>query len=237
MLAINGQTPRSFRQPALSLTSIASMLAPTGDCVCQLTHVLTDTAFSRASPLPQGNEHAHPNLSAPPDGIHTPISEKSYINHRGSSVALRAHYSDSPAEAPLSNKSLRILIADEQHFNRLRIERGFNQLGYYGVAPVQNLEELLVLVEYASEPFDLLLVNAALAGDQLDLVAFCVDNRQLDRVLIYDCQRARLPSIPTGEQPKVQVSRVALPDLAAIQRLMAQVDPQQPFVGTVISVR
>ncbi|WP_150768271.1 response regulator [Pseudomonas fluorescens] len=137
----------------------------------------------------------------------------------------------------MSNKSLRILIADEQHFNRLRIERGFNQLGYYGVAPVQNLEELLVLVEYASEPFDLLLVNAALAGDQLDLVAFCVDNRQLDRVLIYDCQRARLPSIPTGEQPKVQVSRVALPDLAAIQRLMAQVDPQQPFVGTVISVR
>ncbi|WP_223547566.1 hypothetical protein [Pseudomonas sp. A-B-19] len=36
----------------------------------------------------------------------------------------------------MPNKSLRILIADAQHFNRLRIERLFNQLGYFRVAPV-----------------------------------------------------------------------------------------------------
>jgi CheY-like chemotaxis protein len=137
----------------------------------------------------------------------------------------------------LSNKSLRILIADEQHFNRLRIERWFNQLGYYRVAPVQSLEELLTLVEYGCAPFDLLVINAALAGGKLDLLDFCLDNRQLDRVLIYDGQQARLPPIPPCEQQKVQVSHALLPDLASIQRLMMVADPRLPFVGTVISVR
>lgn len=114
-------------------------------------------------------------------------------------------------------KSLRILIADEQHFNRLRIERCFNQLGHFAVAPVQSLEELLVLVEYASEPFDLLVVNAALAGGKLNLLDFCLDNDQLDHVLIYDGQQARLPAIPTEKPRKVQVSHAVLPDFGMIQ--------------------
>lgn len=125
----------------------------------------------------------------------------------------------------MSNKSLRILIADEQHFNRLRIERWFNQLGYYRVAPVQSLEELLTLVEYAREPFDLLVIDAALAGGNLDLVDYCLDNRQLERVLIYDSQQAWLPPFPARGQQKIQVSHV-LPDLASIQCLMAFVDSQ-----------
>ncbi|MBV6825927.1 response regulator [Pseudomonas sp. PD9R] len=137
----------------------------------------------------------------------------------------------------MSNKSLRILIADEQHFNRLRVERWFNQLGYYRVAPVQDLEELLSLVEYGCQPFDLLVINAALPGGKLDLLDFCLDNRQLDRVLIYDGQQAQLPPIPPCEQQKVQVSHASLPDLLSIQRLMAIIDRQRPFVGTVISVR
>ncbi|BCX69571.1 chemotaxis protein CheY [Pseudomonas izuensis] len=137
----------------------------------------------------------------------------------------------------MSNKSLRILIADEQHFHRLRIERWFNQLGYYGVAPVQSLEELLILVEYASEPFDLLVVDAALADGKLDLLDLCLDNRQLDHVLIYNGAQAGLSPIPACEKQGVQVSHASLPDLASIQRLMAVVDPRLPFVGTVISVR
>ncbi|WP_419709296.1 response regulator [Pseudomonas sp. NFX224] len=137
----------------------------------------------------------------------------------------------------MSNKSLRILIADEQHFNRMKIERLFNQLDYFRVAPVPSLEELLTLVEYACEPFDLLVVNAALAGAKLDLLDFCLDNRQLDRVLIYDGQQTDLLPIPACGQQKVQVSHALLPDFASIQRLMALVDPRLPFVGTVISVR
>lgn len=64
----------------------------------------------------------------------------------------------------MPNKALRILIADEQHFQRMRIERLFNRLDYYRVAPVRDLAELLTLVEYGSEPFDLVVINASLAG-------------------------------------------------------------------------
>lgn len=55
----------------------------------------------------------------------------------------------------MTNKALRILIADEQHFHRLKTERLFNQLGYYRVAPVHSLVQMLTLVEYGCEPFDL----------------------------------------------------------------------------------
>lgn len=148
------------------------------------------------------------------------ISEKSYRKPRGSSVALRASSIALAAEVILPKPS-RILIADEQHFNRLRIERSFNQLGYFGVAPVQSLEELLILVEYASEPFDLLLVNAALAGGTLDLLDFCLDNGHLKRALIYNGLQAQLPAIPTEKPRKVQMSHAALPDSAMIEGLMA----------------
>jgi len=150
---------------------------------------------------------------------------------------LRPHSSDTFLGRTLSNKSLRILIADEQHFNRLRIERWFNQLNYFRIAPVQNLEELLSLVEYGGEPFDLLIINAALPGGKLDLLDYCLDNRQLDRVLIYDGQQAQLPPVPACERQKIQVSHASLPDPGTIQRLMAIIDPRLPFVGTVISVR
>jgi CheY-like chemotaxis protein len=106
----------------------------------------------------------------------------------------------------MTNKALRILIADEQHFHRMKIERLFNQLGYYRVAPVQSLAEMLNLVEYGCEPFDLVVINASLAYGALDLRGFFLDNRQVHYSLIYDGH-------PT------------LPDLVSIRRLMALIDP------------
>lgn len=133
------------------------------------------------------------------------------------------------------NKTLRILIADEQHFQRLRIERLFNQLDYYRVAPVQSLEELLTLIEYGGVPFDLVVVNASLSGGALDLTDYFLDNPLVRHALIY--ASAPLPPVPFARPQKVQLSDAALPDLMTIQQLMMTVDPQLPFVGTVISVR
>ncbi|WP_053157212.1 hypothetical protein [Pseudomonas sp. P1.8] len=134
----------------------------------------------------------------------------------------------------MPNKSLRILIADTQHFHRMRIEWLFNQLGYFRVAPVQGVNELLSLMEYSTEPFDLVVVNGALADGQLNLLDFFVDNPQARHVFIFDGLQAQLPIIAGGH---VQVSHAALPELASITQLMATVDPRQPFIGTVISVR
>lgn len=137
----------------------------------------------------------------------------------------------------MSNKALRILIADELHFHRMKVERLFNQLDYYRIAPVHSLEELLTLVEYSGEPFDLVVINASLASGALNLFDFFLDNQQVHHALIYDGQQAQLPPVPACVQQRVEVSHAMLPDLASITRLMAIVDPHLPFVGTVISVR
>ena len=136
---------------------------------------------------------------------------------------------------PLLNKALRILIADKQHFQRLRIERLFNQLGYYRVAPAQNLEELLTLIEYGELPFDLVVINASLSDEALNLADYFLDSPQVRHALIY--AGAQLPPLPVCGPQKVHLSDAALPDLMSIQRLITTVDPRVPFVGTVISVR
>ena len=119
----------------------------------------------------------------------------------------------------------------------MRIERLLNQLNYYCIAPVHDLEELLTLIEYGCEPFDLVVINASLANGALNLLDFFRDNPQVRHAFIYDGQRAALPPIPARDQQKIQVSLAVLPDLSSIQRCMALVDPRLPSVGTVISVR
>ena len=93
------------------------------------------------------------------------------------------------------------------------------------------------LVEYSGEPFDLVVINASLAGGALNLFDFFLDNQQVHHALIYDGQLAQLPPIPACVQQTVEVSHAMLPDLASIARLMAIIDRRLPFVGTVISVR
>lgn len=119
----------------------------------------------------------------------------------------------------------------------MKVERLFNQLGYYRIAPVHSLEELLTLVDYGCEPFDLVVINASMGDGAVNLLDFLRDSPQVRHALIYHGQQARLPTIPARVQQKVQVSHGALPDLACIQRLMAIIDPRLPLVGTVISVR
>jgi hypothetical protein len=102
---------------------------------------------------------------------------------------------------------------------------------------VQSLEELLNLVEYGCEPFDLLVINAGMAEGKLDLLDFCLDNRQVAHALIFHAEGAQLRPIAACERKKVQVSHALLPDLVTIQRLMAIIDRPLPFVATVISVR
>jgi hypothetical protein len=124
----------------------------------------------------------------------------------------------------MSNKALRILIADPQHFHRMKIERLFNALGYYRVAPVQNLGELLTLVDYGCEPFDVLVINAELAAGALDLQGFVLDNPQARHALIYNQQSAPSQAIAGFTQEKVQVSLASLPNAQLIGQVMARVE-------------
>ncbi|WP_434707683.1 chemotaxis protein CheY [Pseudomonas sp. R1-1] len=121
------------------------------------------------------------------------------------------------------NKALRILIADTQHFHRMKIERLFNSLDYYRVAPAQSLAELLTLVDYGCEPFDAVVINADLAGS-LDLLGFFLDNPQVRQALIYNERTAPLHCAAGFAQDNVQISPLALPGLPSIEQLMTLVD-------------
>ncbi|BBN56246.1 hypothetical protein TRE132_43710 [Pseudomonas chlororaphis subsp. aurantiaca] len=125
----------------------------------------------------------------------------------------------------MPNKTLRILIADEQHFHRMKIERVLNQLGYYRIAPMYRLIEVLNVVEYGSEPMDLLIINASLGLQaRLDIVAFCMDNPQIRHVLVYDSELLGVPSIPLGPQRKMYISSLSVPDHETISGLMWAID-------------
>lgn len=122
------------------------------------------------------------------------------------------------------NKSLRILIADPQHFHRMKTERLFNHMGYYRVAPVQSLVELLTLVEYGCEPFDVVVINAELAAGSLDLSGFFMNNPNVRHALVYNESSAPLEATPGFAQENLQISHAALPNAGAIEQLMALVD-------------
>ncbi|NVZ54066.1 hypothetical protein HX792_27320 [Pseudomonas sp. B6002] len=84
------------------------------------------------------------------------------------------------------NKALRIMIADPQHHQRLRLEQDFNRQGYYAIAPVSSLDEMLTLLDYGGMGFDLVLVNASLGvSERFDLSAYCLEHPRVGQALIY----------------------------------------------------
>lgn len=136
------------------------------------------------------------------------------------------------------NKALRILIADEQHFHRMKVERLFNQLGYFRIAPVNSVEELLSLVEYGCEPFDLLMISASMtAGFDLDVLASCVDNEQIRQGFIYDGQHAQLAPIQARHRQKIQVNLARTPDFESVRRLMKSIDPHTQHAEAAVTPR
>ncbi|MFP0196361.1 chemotaxis protein CheY [Pseudomonas sp. PHC1] len=123
----------------------------------------------------------------------------------------------------MTDKTLRILIADLQHFHRMRIERLFNGLDYYRIAPAQNLAELLTLVDYACQPFDVLVVNAELAAGIADLRGLLFDQSQIRWALIYG-EPADCSCVPGHLGPRIITSPEALPSMGTIKQLMASVE-------------
>jgi hypothetical protein len=59
------------------------------------------------------------------------------------------------------NPKLRILLVDEEHSRLVSIEENLSGLGYSRVAPLTSLRELLVILDNALSPFDLLIIHQA----------------------------------------------------------------------------
>jgi CheY-like chemotaxis protein len=127
-----------------------------------------------------------------------------------------------PRGVAMPNKALTILIADEQHLQRLYIEKMLNQLGYHRIVPVQTFEEVQILTAIPAEPFDVLIINAGL------LVDTCEPQPQARHVLVYDhldlCK-------PTGATPAVLVRLPGVPDNVNLEHFMDIIDPPEAATG------
>lgn len=132
----------------------------------------------------------------------------------------------------MATKTLRILIAGEQHFQRLKIEKILNQLGYFRIAPVHSFDEVQALTHCSNAPIDLLIISTTLvAAREVDLDEFCRNNPLIRHALIYDSQQAQLSPMPGPLPSVVQVSWPGAPGSESLKQLMAMIDPAPRYQG------
>ncbi|QQZ39513.1 hypothetical protein IF690_15745 [Pseudomonas sp. SK3(2021)] len=124
--------------------------------------------------------------------------------------------------------SLRILIVENEHLQRLSIERMLNQYGYHRVAPVSSFDELLAMTDHAVEPFDLLVINSALAvGAGINLEDFCHRCPCIRNALIYEGTPVPVPVAEEEPGYRVVKKLSGVPDSETIKSLMSEIDPGQ----------
>lgn len=122
----------------------------------------------------------------------------------------------------MPNKALTILIADEQHLQRLYIEKMLNRLGYYRIVPVQTFEEVRILTAIPAEPFDVLITNAGLLAHAHE------PQPQVRHVLVYEHLDL---GAPCGVTPAVRVRLPGVPDHVNLEHFMDIVDPCETAHG------
>lgn len=122
----------------------------------------------------------------------------------------------------MPNKALTILIADEQHLQRLYIEKMLNQLGYHRIVPVQTFEEVQILTAIPAEPFDVLIINSGLTAHA------CGPQPQVHHVLVYDHLDL---GAPPGVMPAVLVRLPGVPDNVNLEHFMDIIDPPEATAG------
>ena len=122
----------------------------------------------------------------------------------------------------MPNKALTILIADEQHLQRLYIEKMLNHLGYYRIVPVQTFEEVRILTAIPAEPFHVLITNAGLLAHAHE------PQPQVRHVLVYEHLDL---GAPCGVTPAVRVRLPGVPDHVNLEHFMDIVDPCETAHG------
>ncbi|MPQ84700.1 chemotaxis protein CheY [Pseudomonas sp. MAFF 730085] len=126
----------------------------------------------------------------------------------------------------MSNKALRLLIADADLLQRVNIEKMLNQLGYYRIAPLSAFDQLQALTKAGSVAFDLLIINTALVpARQVNLLKFCHDNPLIRHTLIYDGRCAQRSRASVLVSQTLHLSLAQSPDLNSLRRCMEIVDP------------
>lgn len=121
----------------------------------------------------------------------------------------------------MKDKALRIMIAEPEHSERLRLERDFNDQGYYAIASTASLKEMLILLEYGNRRFDLVLINADLMKHTcFNLISYCLETPSIRQAFIYSMPESGL-SLPGPENgQRVILSTARSPSTCQITSLL-----------------
>jgi len=126
----------------------------------------------------------------------------------------------------MTDKKLRILIADERHEQLLHIEKLLNRLDYYRIAPIRTFDELVLLTGSATESFDLLIVNKALGVPYgIDMRQFCRARPHIRHALFYDSPEPLLELMLHSPEQPVRACLAGTPDASSLSLLMSIIDP------------
>ncbi|MGE8499831.1 MAG: hypothetical protein ACN6O6_20200 [Pseudomonas sp.] len=134
---------------------------------------------------------------------------------------------------PMVNPRLRILLAEPEHDRQLSLEKAFNRLGYYRIAPVDSAGEVALLIEQVLIPFDLLVINADLIdGPAFNLEQLLSNYPRARYFLIYNSYSLGVIGLPsTVHAFAFFVS--GIPDREQLQHVMTCIDPTPSTVQPV----
>ena len=109
----------------------------------------------------------------------------------------------------MPTKSLRILIADADWAQALKIEKSLNAAGYFRIAPLYDLQALVSLYDAQVHDFDLLLLSQKMADvAAVDVEAYRKDYQQFRHVLIYpdaDILAPKIDALMQGLDPSSHI--------------------------------
>ena len=93
----------------------------------------------------------------------------------------------------MTNKELRIVIADTHLPKLIQLEKSLNILGYFKILPVQYFDDLRALNHDLVEPFDVIIANKLLVfSTEAHLKLFWQSLRKINHALLYDDHKTAL---------------------------------------------
>jgi DNA-binding NarL/FixJ family response regulator len=85
----------------------------------------------------------------------------------------------------MTQKTIRILIADQQHLRRLHIEKMLNQLGCHRIATLNSFEEVVAATLLPGTPFDLVIINMDNKSQINKIKHYCRNNPLIRKAVFY----------------------------------------------------
>lgn len=123
------------------------------------------------------------------------------------------------------NPKLRILLVDEEHSRLLSIEKNLSVLGYSRVAPLTSLRELLVILDNALYPFDLLIIHQAVLDSAGEVLEHSVrSSPAIKHLLVYQGSTLQVLSSAELSPSPMRLSLPCPPDRESIRQVMGFID-------------